>query len=240
MDTLFWKNLSNLISVEHTTKQFYKQYLYKLELHAPGCKSIHAEYVRDSLAKRSMDIRSFSYGGSWWDRRLKKYLSEANPAYLEELQKIKNQYPEVKIRTEEPRICFYSSDENLLKKIVSELDPGYHRYITSITGPKNDQIQQVLESNATIVKKPPKFKYKVWFREKRFSTESRQAIFSYLTGLGDLIKIPENTAQQFQRDYDYIWSCYFYTNDLGVANFVSLIDPDIIREVSELVCLDNK
>jgi hypothetical protein len=42
------------------------------------------------------------------------------------------------------------------------------------------------------------------------------------------------------RPHDWIWGSYFYSNDRHVATFITLINPDIIREVSELVCLDNK
>lgn len=241
MDILFWKNLSNKIVVENATKQFYRQYLYKLELDAPGCKSIHHESVVDSLDKRSQDIRNSRYGGSWWDKQLKIYLNDADPVYLEKLQWIKHQFPNVKLRTQEPYVTFYAYDEKTLKDIISKLDPKYYPYIKNVTGPKNNQLSEALASNATIVRKPPKYRYKVWFREKQFEMDCRNSIMNYLTSLdSDLVRVPDNTYAQFRRDFNWIWSCYFYTNDLGVVSFIQLMGPDIIREVSEQVCLDNK
>ena len=66
MDISFWKNLSPEIKITYTSKQFFRQYLYKLEIYAPGCKSIRSEDIDKSIEKRRSYARDYNYGGSWW------------------------------------------------------------------------------------------------------------------------------------------------------------------------------
>jgi len=86
MDTLFWKNLSSNIEIEYTSKQFYKQYLYRLEINAPGCKSIRSEDIGANITRRKSFARDYNYGGSWWDVRLKEILDSADIGFLHVLK----------------------------------------------------------------------------------------------------------------------------------------------------------
>jgi len=63
---------------------------------------------------------------------------------------------------------------------------------------------------------------------------------AYLDSLGDMIRMSEHTRDNLRKEHNWIWGANFYTNDKHVSVFLSLINPDLIREVSELVCLDNK
>ena len=240
MDISFWKNLSNDIEINYTSKQYYKQYLYKLEVWAPGCKSIHAENIQKDLDYRGRSQPGYNLGGSWWNTRLQKWLVQADLTQLNGLQFIKNNFSNVKIRTEEPKISFYAENEQVLKDIVNTIDSRYHKHVVNFSGPENTETQEILQTNKLLVKRKPKYQYKVSIREKRFSTESRKQILNYLTGLGDLVKIPAGTQKQLDRNSDWMWGCYFYTNDPGVVDFVRLMNPDIIREVCELVHIENK
>jgi hypothetical protein len=240
MDILFWKNLSPDVVIAYTSKQYFKQYLYKLEVCAPGCKSIYANDIASDLDLRRLHGRGYNYGGSWWNRHLEKWLKDADVTHLARLQYVANLHPEVKIRTEEPKIQFYSENEQTLKDIVSQLDTKYHNTIHSFTGPETEEKCKLLSNNKVLVKRKPTFQFKVVLKEKKFSAESRMQIYNYLTSLGDLVKIPESMQQQLVRHSDWMWGCYFYTNDSGVVDFVRLMNPDIVREVSELVYVENK
>ena len=241
MDISFWKNLSKDIEITYTSKQFYKQYFYKLEVWAPGCKSIHAEDIQ-----RDIDIRNastnpkYSYGGSWRNVRLQGWLSQVEMQHLTRLQYIKDLYPDVKIRTEEPKVQIYAESEQILKDIVNDIDSKYHKHILNFSGPENQDVQNLLETNKVLVKNKPNYQFKVILREKKYSSESRQQILNYLDNLGDLIKIPEGTRDLLSKSHGWMWGCYFYTNDPGVVDFVRLINPDIIREVCERVYVENK
>ncbi len=240
MDTLFWKNLSSEIKIESSVKQFYKQYYYKLDIYAPGCKSIRHDNVESNLFSRREHIRTYNHFGSWFDKRLAKYLKEADIGFLLSLKDIYYEYPDVKIRCEEPRISVYAHDELMLQSVAKSIDPDYRHHIKSITGPETEELKKVLKPNTILVKNPPKYRYRVWFKEKQFDEETRVQVYNYLSGLGDLVKMTDHTRDSLNKPHNWIWGCYFYTNDQGVATFVTLMHPDLIREVSELVCVENK
>ncbi len=240
MDTLFWKNLSSEIKIQSSTKQFYKQYYYKLEIYAPGCKSIRSDDIEESLTRRRTHIREYNHGGSWFDKRLSNYLKEADIGFLYSLKTLYYEYPDIKIRTEEPKVSIYATDELMIQSVADSIDPDYRNKIESITGPENEELKKILKNNAILVKKPPKYRYRVWLKEKQFEEPVRQQVLSYLLSLGDLVRMSDHTRESLNKPYNWIWGCYFYTNDEGVATFVRLLHPDLVREVSEFVCLDNK
>lgn len=240
MDISFWKNLSLNIEVNASTKQFYNQYFYKLDIYAPGCKSIRCENIAVDLDKRQSWVRDYKRQGSWYNKQLFKYLKEADVGFLHSLSNIYYEYPDVKIRTEEPKISVYATDEIMIQSVARSIDPDHRDKILSVTGPANAEIKAILDKHMVLVKKPPKYRYRIWFKEKQFSYETRTQILSYLESLGELVRMSDHTRESLTRPHDWIWGAYFYSNDKHVATFITLINPDIIREVSELVCLDNK
>ena len=239
MDTLYWKRLSESIQLANTTKRFYSTYLYKMVLSAPGCKSITDPDIASSLCYRATHSRNINYGGSWYGERDIKFANEADLVWLQLLQNIKLANPDIKIRCEEPKVQVYTKDEISLKAVVKQIQE-YADNILEIYGPENDQARKLLEANKTIVIKQPKYQWKIVFTEKRCDLSSRQNILNYLQQSDNLVKIPKSTQDQLTRKNDWIWGCYIYTNDLGITDMLRLIYPDLIREVSEMVQLDNK
>lgn len=240
MDTLFWKNLSRNIKVLSSSKQFYNQYYYRLDLYAPGCKSIRCENIAVDIDKRQSWVRDYKRQGSWYNKQLYKYLQEADVGFLHSLSSLYYEYPDVKIRTEEPKISVYAEDELMIQSVAESIDPDHRDKIMSIVGPENEEIKTILDKHVVLVKKPPKYRYRIWLKEKQFSFETRIQILDYLNSLGDLVRMSDHTRESLSKPHDWIWGSYFYSNDKHVATFITLINPDIIREVSELVCMDNK
>jgi hypothetical protein len=240
MDTLFWKNLSPNIDIQESNKQFYNEYYFRLDITAPGCKSIRCDNVSYDIEKRRKWIRDYRRQGSWWNKQLAKHLKEADIGFLISLKDLYYEYPDVKIRTEEPKISVYATDELVLQSVAKSIDPDHRDKIAAITGPASEEIKAILQNHVILVKKPPKYRYRVWLREKQFDEHVRQQVLAYLDSLGDLIKISDHTRESLSKPYNWIWGTNFLTNDRHVATFITLIHPDLIREVSELVCLDNK
>jgi hypothetical protein len=190
--------------------------------------------------KRREWVRDYKRQGSWYNKELFKYLKEADIGFLHSLKDLYYEYPDVKIRTEEPKLSVYATDEPMLQSVARSIDSVYQDKIISITGPENDEIKSLLDKNVILVKKPPKYRYRIWFKEKQYSFETRTQILAYLTSLGDLVRMSDHTRESLSKPYDWIWGSYFYSNDRDVATFVKLINPDIVREVSEFVYVDNK
>lgn len=240
MDTSFWKNLSPSIEILSSSKQFYNQYFYKLEIYAPGCKSIRCDNIGEDISKRLTWVRDYKRQGSWHNRELFRYLQEADVGFLSGLKGLYYEYPEIKIRTEEPKISVYATDQTMLQSVAKSIDGDYRKNIISVTGPENNEIKALLDKNVILVKKPPKYKYRIWFKEKQFSYETRSQILSYLLSLGDLVRMSNHTRESLSKPYDWIWGSYVYSNDKAIATFITLINPDFVREVSEFVCPENK
>ena len=240
MDTSFWKNLSPNIKIQSSVKNFYNEYYYKLDILAPGCKSIRCDDIAVDVDKRRTWVRDYKRQGSWYNKQLYQFLKEADIGFLHSLKDLYYEYPDVKIRTEEPKLSVYATDEPMLQSIAQSVDSDHRDKIISITGPDNDEVKALLNKNIILVKKPPKYKYRIWFKEKQCSFETRSQILNYLTSLGDLVKMTDHTRESLSKPYDWIWGSYFYSNDKDIATFVKLINPDIVREVSEFVYLDNK
>jgi hypothetical protein len=240
MDTSFWKNLSPNINILESTKQFYNQYYFRLDIHAPGCKSIRCDNVSYDIERRRNWVRDYRRQGSWWNKQLAEYLQEADIGFLYSLKDLYYEYPDVKIRTEEPKISVYATDELVLQSVAESIDPDYRDKLAAITGPASEEVKALLNQHVVLVKKPPKYRYRIWLREKQFSNDVRQQVLAYLDSLGDLVRMSNHARENLSKPYDWIWGTNFFTNDQHVATFLTLIHPDLIREVSELVCLDNK
>jgi hypothetical protein len=196
--------------------------------------------VAHDIEKRRRWIRNYKNQGSWWDKILETHLKEADLGFLISLKSVYYEYPDIKIRCEEPRMSIYAADELMLQSIAESIDPDHRNKIVSITGPENEELKKILQPNIILVKKPPKYQYRIWFKEKQFEEQTRQQVHNYLDGLGDLVKMTDHTRESLNKIHNWIWGCYFYTNDRGVATFITLMHPDLIREVSEMVCLNNK
>lgn len=239
MDISFWKNLSNDIKIEYTSKQFYKQYLYRLEINAPGCKSIRCDDISESIDFRKSHARAYSYGGSWWDRKMKEILKSADVGFLYTLKDLFYEYPDIKIRTEEPKVSIYADSETMLQSVARSISPDYRHYIISATGPEDAVKKGLLQNNVVLVKRKPKFQYRVFLREKQYDQTARVQVCNYLTSLGDLVHMTEHTQTSLTKSHNWIWGCYFHTNDPDIAEMVKLIQPDIVKEVSKLVCIEE-
>ena len=235
MDTLFWKSLSPSIEVLSSTKQFYNEYYFRLDIYAPGCKSIRCDNVSDDIERRRNWVRNYRRQGSWWNKQLAEYLQHADIGFLHSLKDLYYEYPDVKIRTEEPKVSVYATDELVLQSVAKSMDQDYRNNLTSITGPANEEIKALLDKHIVLVKKPPKYRYRVWLREKQFDTEIRHQVLAYLDSLGDLVRISDHSRDNLEKPHNWIWGANFFTNDKHVATFLTLIHPDLIREVSELV-----
>jgi hypothetical protein len=240
MDISFWKNQSPNINVQESKKQFYNQYYFRLDIHAPGCKSIRCENVSYDIERRRTWVRYYRRQGSWWNKQLAEYLQEADIGFLYSLKDLYYEYPDVKIRTEEPKISVYATDELVLQSVAQSIDPDHRDKLTAITGPASEEIKALLDTHVILVKNPPKYTYRVWLREKQFDVGVRHQVLAYLDSLGDLVRISDHSRDNLEKEHNWIWGANFFTNDRHVATFLTLIHPDLIREVSELVCLDNK
>jgi putative protein kinase ArgK-like GTPase of G3E family len=161
--------------------------------------------------------------------------TQADEAFLEMLKTLRHD-DTIKMRIEEPMIQIYANNEKHLKDIVKKFKKFPKQYLDSISGPKNAQLESVLNSGAIIRKTDNGFKYKVIVRDGRYDTMTKQALLNYLLNLGaDNAQISKNSIDTLKRNSSFIWGLYFYVNDLSTLTFVNLIHPNLILNHHEIV-----
>ena len=240
MDSLYWKKLIPDIKIVPSTQLFYKQYVYRLELQAYAGKCIsNPATIEETLALRNISYRKINYGGSW-GAKVNRNLKNADVEWLKYLQSFRlANLNNLKIRIEEPAIQIYSSDEQDLVNFVRDLPAEFKKYVTSISRPESDQTMDLILSGKKVVKKHPTYEFKICFRDGNYSYNVRNDVMNYLDSLDDLVRIPKHFREQFTKSYDTIWDCYIYSNDLKLATFIQLINPNLIRTIIEMATVNK-
>jgi len=153
---------------------------------------------------------------------------------LRSVQQIKVNFGDkIRMRTEEPHIQFYAEDEAMLKSIASMLENT--ACIESINSPKNAEAERLLMSGVIIRRGPIDYKYKVIFRDGRYTSTIKQQVLSYLDNLGDEIKLSKTSRDMLTKTYASMWGVFFYTNDPKLVTFINLIDPKLISNIHLIV-----
>lgn len=247
MDTLFWIQSSPNIRIEHTSKKYYNKYLCKLVVYAPAGRLIESkDPITEGIEYRRTISRNYNYGGSWWaahhDRQIQQ-LDKADAGFLEFLRSARqSNLLDIKLRIEEPLIQIYGKDEDTLKDLVSNhFQPNWARqYIESISVPANEEAAELLQSGAILRKTENGFRYKVMVKDGHYGVETKESIRQYLNGVGfENAYMPKGFNDQLLKG-SYIWSGYFYVNDLGILSFLELIRPGMITNFHELVVQPHK
>jgi hypothetical protein len=158
---------------------------------------------------------------------------------LREFRLSKN--PDYKIRVEDPYIQIYAETEDSLKQFAADYLANYTHFIEIATGPADDATAELLREGAIIRRRATQYRYKVIFRDGRYSRECRNAVLNYLANLGpEMANVPDHTAKMFSENSPWIWNCYCHVNDNGVLDFLRLIEPGLILNCNELVVIPTK
>jgi len=241
MDSLSWKKLIPNLEVLDTKKKYFGQYLYKLELLAYGAKSInYSTDVTHTIQQRMSSYRNVNYGGSW-QARVNWQLQQANFDWLEYLKREKfNLVPGLKIRVEEPKVQVYSENEYDLLDFVRKIPQEFRQYGMCVYCPANDQQRAMLDAGIKIVKNTPTYRYKINFRDNKYTAETKQHILTYLDNLGEAVKVPTPCREKLSKsDFGYVWDAYVYTNDISITTFMQIIHPNLIRSIIEMAAVEQ-
>lgn len=240
MDSLYWKKLVPEIEITAATKLFFKQYVYRLELRAYAGQTITKPApIEETLAYRKISMRQINYGGSWAIRS-KQNVKNADVEWLKYLQRFKqNPSFECKVRVEEPNVQIYCENEEDLYSFVQSMPGDYQKYVLRIAGPESDAAKKIILSGKKIQKKPPAYKFKISFRDGSYNEEVRSSVLNYLDSLDNLVRIPSHFREAFTRPYNSIWDCYIYTNDVKIATFIQLVNPNLVRSIIETAVVEE-
>lgn len=236
MDSSFWKTINPDIKLKNTTKRFYKQFIFKLEIEAHGCNSLRYDDVKMNFDYRMKRSNIIPTNRIPYFEQLREELKKADLGFLLELRSIIESHTSIRVRYSEPNLAIYADNEAVLVSFVNAISPQYRDKITTITLPESKDKANLLTTDVVIVKKEPKYKFRVIFRESRYDQETRTRIFNFLTAQEEMVLIPPHTVDQLSKSHDWIWGCYYKTNDIMTVDLLRLICPTIVREINEYVC----
>ncbi len=244
LDMSYWTKANPCIAVEHTQKKFFGRYLYRLILNVRGIDLIKdTGSFESSLLARQLVANRFGYIGHWnYKYFYKVKLEDLDLTALEILRNFKNQCPAgVRLRVEEPRMIIYAGSEEILKDILGDqLQSVSKVHLHSITGPKNAETAELLNSGAILRKTDIGYRYKILFRDGRYGQEIKQQILGYLINfLPNSVEILPSTYQMLSGNSQYLRSGYFYSDSSEITQMISLICPGIILNCHELIVQDK-
>jgi hypothetical protein len=238
MDTLFWTQCNPNIDIGHTTKKYFGQYLYKIVIYAPAGRLIDSKDQLDTgLERRKLMAKNVNYGGYWGMNRHRD-LDRADTAFLEKLRNFRHDKSlNIKMRVEEPRIQIYSNDENDLRDLVNtHFSSSEKLLLESFSGPESVYSKNLLDSGAIIRRTDIGYRYKIILKDGRYTPEVKNQLLTYFINVGDeQVKLSKTGWDMLSKSTGFIWNLYFYTNDLNVVTFISLISPGIVSNSHELV-----
>jgi len=244
MDTSVWIRCNPKIAVEHSTKKYYGQYLYKLVLYAPAGRIIHEEKtnVEDAYNRRITVSKNINFGG-YWGRSWTRNLDDADLDYLKLLKNLKHDPQSLfKFRIEEPYVQVYSSSLSDLEHLATNQIPAqYHNTFYSISGPKDTAAEALLNRGAILRKKDCGYKYKVICRDGNYGTDIKHNLLNYIKNLDlDTVYMTTGCRRTLENNSSFIWNMYLYTNDISIVSFLNLICPGLVSNYHELVTMADK
>lgn len=244
MDTSFWIRCNPKIAVEHSSKKYFGQYLYKLVLYAPAGRLIYEKKtnVEDAFTRRMTVSKNINFGG-YWGRTWNRNLDDADLEYLKLLKSVKhNQQHNFKFRIEEPYVQVYSSSLSDLENLVTNQIPAqYHSTFQSISGPRDAEAEKLLNSGVIIRKKSNGYKYKIICRDGNYGTEVKRNLLNYIRNLDlDTVHLTKGCLRNLENHSNFIWNLYLFTNDVSIISFLNLICPGLVSNYHELVIMTDK
>jgi hypothetical protein len=243
VDTRFWIQCNPKTTVEHTTKKYFGQYLYKLVVYCPAGRLIDSKgTMTAALEHRCMISKNINHGG-WWGRGLNKDLANADVEFLTMLREIRlDQGMGLKLRVEEPMIQIYAkSDADLQNLVNTHFLTNQRQYVRAVAGPKDAEAETVLNSGAIIRRENNGYRYKIILKDGRYSPAIKHSLLQYLENQGsDQVQLSKTAREMLSKSTSFVWNLYFYSNDINVTTFLNLISPGIVSNYHELVVLDNK
>jgi len=234
-------NLNPTAKIVDTKKKFFNRYLYKIVFHVPACRLVAMKSdcdISEQLGVRKLMLSTYHYGPGYngyalaasRDRRL----IDANVSQLEYFKKIILEHEgQIKIRIEEPTLTIYADNESLLLNIA---DPE-KAAVTEFHRPSGAAAVAALNRGECIVKTATEYTHKVVFKELAIGAESKANIYSYLTGLGDIVKMTKGCERNLRENRFWFTSSYFYTKDESILTFLNLIAPGAVAGIYKLTVL---
>lgn len=207
-----------------------------MQVYCPGGRSLDSNDIKQSILNRQLSTKQFNYGGSWI--RNNRYLNDAD---IDQLGVVKDiaLLDGIKVRIEEPYVSFYADSEQDLKNLLEMFEPRSRERLKTICVPKDQRHIELLKENKILkTSRRINYNFKVTLKDGRLNIDRKLNILNYLNSLGDIVYLPPASIRMLENTYTGFWGVYYYTNDISINTFVSLIQPGIVANVHEIVIVE--
>lgn len=226
--------LNPRIACEETRKLFYNKHLYRLRIYAENARFLTSPNYLSIEEAVTRELKTWQLRQGFWAIKRVSLLESSNFEKLECLRKIYQDYKkQVKFRIEGAYVSVYSNSIDDLNIIASRLPQEYHHCLHTISCPKNQTSQQLISKGCIISPNAADYKYKIMLRDGKWPAGTAAQIMSYLRTLGDTVKYTDSFENSLTNT-NYIYGKYFYTKDISVVTFISLIHPTAVLKIHEL------
>ena len=238
-----WLNKYPGIIYHPTTKLFYRKFLWRLVIHAPGGNLINHEVddLATALEMRRKHIKHYNWSGSWMVRA--SQLDVVDLSQLSIVKDIRLEFGnQIRIRVEEPKIQFYTINESVASGIAGKfsIPMGSNGCLSEINGPRSLEEEKILLGGTILKKGPVEFSYLISLRAGNYGRSVKTQILNYLTSLGDQIKIKPSVIQRLNASFAEMWDISFLANDPEIVVFLRLIHPDLVKNIDHIVSRYDK
>lgn len=224
----------SLMKQYESVKIYHGKYLYKIYLtnQLSSLFSSHRQswYTKGVLSDmQTKHDRGENLTMYRWRRDVRIHPAEFENAKL--LQQLFSKYPDCRKRVEHgDRITIYTSNENMVNEIISNL----YDCVKEIHRPK-EGIEAFFAQNfgTAIVKSPTEYEFRVHLNGHPGIDPS---FANWLTSNNDKCKVGEITLRNIQKGDSYrINNCYFYIKNEKVLTMIRMIIGANIRKVERLI-----
>lgn len=239
-----WTRLNPAIGFVPTKKKLFNQFYYSLRYYCPGGRIISngsnseltVNDIAPLLAARKLNFTMFNSSRSWQAGR--ERIDGVSQDQLIAFFNVRAaNLSNLRFRIEEPYIKIYAETEEMLYNIAANELSSWKADLVDIQRPESQHIIDLLATGAILSSKGEEFRYKVILRDGRYTADIKQTVYSYLVNLNDLVKLSPTVVRNLTSKQNYMWGVWFYTNDKDITTMLTLINPNLVANIHELVSL---
>jgi hypothetical protein len=234
MDTLFWTAFNPDIQLLETRRPMHGNCLYRFTVSVNGSALLRdrEHSLNELIEVRNHRSKFYNSGGSW---RNPRPVNQTDIALLHIVRQARELLPDqVVVRIEEPTVSFYCADYIPLQELAVALQFNDNSHFVSWTAPADLESLELLQDGKVIKRRPPKYKYKVIFRDGSYSDQTRQGLQQWISHQDSAeVGIPNNLTRTLSSNHRFIWGGYIYVNDPRHATILSMIDPRLVAKLEE-------
>lgn len=232
MDTSKWTDINGKIKIEPTRNKFYKKYLTKLVYYIPYSNCIDSADYNQLTLTRNFGRCVFR------DLAPSRIMPKSMELHHERLKHLLDQILELRqygrSRIEKSYVSMFASEDQLYNLATNGMKI-FADDLYSVSVPRNDYEQDLLEQDYILLKQDNGFQYRVNIRSGAYSNKQNlQHLLTYLVNLGDQVGVNKGLKQEIARNYKYLSGGYFYINDLKLLDMIRLIDPTFVKSFQKI------